>query len=103
PLGLVVVGSCLILGLLTRTSCVVGAILLLSFYLAMPPWPGTPETLRAEGHLIINKNLVEMLALLTLATLPTGRWVGIDRLLSHLGKRQAAAKPQAAAPPAARS
>ncbi len=100
PLGLVIVGSCLILGLLTRTSCVVGAVLLLSFYLAMPPWPGTPENLRTEGHyLIINKNIVEMLALLTLATLPTGRWAGLDRLLSHLGKRgakPAPAKPQAA-------
>jgi uncharacterized membrane protein YphA (DoxX/SURF4 family) len=82
PLGLVMVGACLLLGFLTRTGCVLGALLLLSFYLAMPPWPGGPENPRAEGHyLFINKNVIEMLALLVLATTPSGRWAGLDRVL----------------------
>jgi uncharacterized membrane protein YphA (DoxX/SURF4 family) len=88
--GLVVIGGCLLLGLLTRTACVGGALFLLMFYLAMPPFPGLLENPRAEGHyLYINKNLIEMLALLTLATTRSGRWVGLDGLF-QLFKRDRA-------------
>src|SRR4029077_4590445 len=67
--GIILTGACLLWGLLTRTFCVVGAYLLFMFFLAMPPLPGWPESPRAEGHyLFINKNIIEMLALLTLAT-----------------------------------
>ena len=63
--------------LLLAASFAAGALLLLSFYLSMPPFPWLPENLRAEGHyLFVNKNLIEMLALLALATVPSGRWVG---------------------------
>jgi uncharacterized membrane protein YphA (DoxX/SURF4 family) len=80
--GITAVGVCLLLGFLTRTACVVGAGLLLMFFLAMPPLPDWPESPRAEGHyLFINKNIIEMLALLTLATTRSGRWAGIDGLL----------------------
>jgi uncharacterized membrane protein YphA (DoxX/SURF4 family) len=83
--GLIVVGGCLLLGLFTRTACVAGALLLLMFYLAMPPLPGLPENPRSEGHyLLINKNLVEMLALLALATTYSGRWAGLDGLIHFL-------------------
>lgn len=82
--GITLTGVFLLVGLLTRTSCVVGAGLLLMFFLAMPPLPGWPESPRAEGHyLFINKNIIEMLALLTLATTRTGRWVGLDGLLHY--------------------
>jgi uncharacterized membrane protein YphA (DoxX/SURF4 family) len=82
--GLLAVGILLIAGLLTRTACLAGAVFLLSFFLAMPPLPGLPESPRAEGHyLYINKNIIEMLALLSLATTRSGRWAGIDGLL-HL-------------------
>jgi len=80
--GLVAVGGCLLIGFLTRTACLVGAMFLLMFFLAMPPLPFWPESPRAEGHyLYINKNIIEMFALLALATLRTGRWVGVDGLL----------------------
>ncbi|MBM4068403.1 MAG: DoxX family protein [Planctomycetes bacterium] len=83
--GLVAVGACLLVGLLTRTACVGGAIFLLMFYLAMPPLPGWPDNPRAEGHyLLINKNVIEMLALLALATTRSGRWAGLDGLLQFL-------------------
>src|SRR5262249_31329728 len=73
PLGLVVIGGCLLLGLCTRTACVLGVVLLLSFYVAMPPLPGSPDNPKAEGHyLIVNKNVIELLALLTLATTASG-------------------------------
>ncbi|MBL8799300.1 MAG: DoxX family protein [Planctomycetia bacterium] len=80
--GLVAVGICLLIGLLTRSACVAGASFLLLFYLAMPPLLGMPDNPKAEGHyLFINKNIIEMLALLTLATTRSGRWVGLDGLL----------------------
>ena len=83
--GLLAVGVCLLLGFLTRPACLVGAAFLALFYLSQPPFPWVPEVLRSEGHyLFVNKNLIEALALLALATLPTGRWVGLDGLLQFL-------------------
>jgi uncharacterized membrane protein YphA (DoxX/SURF4 family) len=86
--GLTAVGACLLLGLFTRTACVCGAAFLLLFYLTMPALPWVPEVARSEGHyLFINKNLIEMLALLALATTRSGQWVGLDGLLRFLNPR----------------
>jgi uncharacterized membrane protein YphA (DoxX/SURF4 family) len=83
--GLTIVGACLIIGLFTRLSCVAGAAFLLMFYLAMPALPWLPESPRAEGHyLFINKNIIEMVALLTLATTASGKWLGLDGLVQFL-------------------
>jgi uncharacterized membrane protein YphA (DoxX/SURF4 family) len=80
--GLTAVGACLLLGLFTRSACVAGAAFLLLFYLAMPALPWLPESPRAEGHYVfINKNIIEMLSLLTLATTRSGCWAGLDGLL----------------------
>jgi uncharacterized membrane protein YphA (DoxX/SURF4 family) len=85
PWGLTLIGACLLFGLFTRTACVAGAAFLLTLYLAMPPFPWLPETLRTEGHyLFVNKNVIEMLALLTLATTASGRWAGLDGLVQFL-------------------
>jgi uncharacterized membrane protein YphA (DoxX/SURF4 family) len=98
--GLVAVGVGLIAGCFTRLAAVVGAGLLLSFFLAMPPLPYLPESPKAEGHyLYVNKNIIEMFALLALAFLPTGRWAGLDGLLQFLnpfnwrGKKRAPLAP----------
>lgn len=83
--GLTLAGAGLILGLFTRLSCIVGAGLLLMFFLALPPLPGLPDNPMAEGkYLFVNKNLIEMLALLALATMPSGRWLGLDALLAYI-------------------
>ncbi len=83
--GLAIVGACLILGLFTRLSCIAGAGFLLMFYLAAPALPWLPESPRSEGHyLFINKNIIEMIALLALATTQSGKWVGLDGLLQFL-------------------
>lgn len=79
--GLTALGTTLILGLFTRFSCVMAGIMLFSFYLAMPPWPGSPPIPGPEHSLIINKNLIEVIALFALAAIPTGLWFGLDRLL----------------------
>ncbi len=82
--GLTVFGLLLILGLFTRVSALGGAALLTLFYLAMPPWPGVQEIPSIEHNLIVNKVFVEMLALLAIAALPSGKWFGLDAVISAL-------------------
>jgi uncharacterized membrane protein YphA (DoxX/SURF4 family) len=79
--GTVIVGLLLILGFFSRLSALGAASFLVMFYLSMPPWRGLPDNPLAEGHyLIVNKNLIEFLACLVLASLPTGLWLGLDAL-----------------------
>jgi thiosulfate dehydrogenase [quinone] large subunit len=83
--SLLVLGACLMLGIFSRASSLATALLVLSFYLAMPPLPGWPEGPRLEGHyLLINKTLIEVIALLALTFIPTGRWAGLDGLLQFV-------------------
>jgi uncharacterized membrane protein YphA (DoxX/SURF4 family) len=83
--GLLVVGLCLLLGLLTRPACLVAIVFLMAFYLAAPPPPFGPEDPQAKEHFyLINWNLIECVALLTLATTRSGRWLGLDGLLRFL-------------------
>lgn len=92
--GLVVIGALLVVGLFTRLACVAGALFLLSFYLAMPAFPWLPEPAMSEGHyLFVNKNIIEMLALLAIAASRPGQRYGLDlwvRLIVGLfrGKRR---------------
>jgi uncharacterized membrane protein YphA (DoxX/SURF4 family) len=81
--GLAVIGGCLLIGLLTRFNCVLAAGFLLMIYFASSPFPWFPAPPNNEGnYLYVNKNLVEMLALLALATTASGRWFGVDALIS---------------------
>lgn len=82
--GLTILGATLIVGLFTRVSAVLGAAMLVMFYLPMPPWPGVPEAPGPEHSFIINKNLIEALALLAIAALPTGQWFGVDAWLGRV-------------------
>jgi uncharacterized membrane protein YphA (DoxX/SURF4 family) len=88
---LIGLGCLLIAGFFSRTAALGGAALLLSFYLAVPPWPGVEdlvETAGPEHSFIINKNLIEVIALLAIASMPTGRWLGLDQLTSVLFRRR---------------
>ena len=79
------VGACLLLGLFTRTSCVLGALFLAATYLTWPAVPWLPLPPNTEGNpVFVNKNIIELLALLALAIHPTGRWLGIDALFCRL-------------------
>jgi uncharacterized membrane protein YphA (DoxX/SURF4 family) len=79
---LVVVGACLMAGLFTRVACVLGAGFLVMTYLAYPPFPWYPVAPNTEGNpLFINKNVIECIALLALACMPTGRWMGLDAIV----------------------
>ena len=83
--GLTVVGLLLILGLFTRLASVAGIAFVLLFYLAAPPWVGYFYALPSEGsYLIVNKNLVELCALLVIMLTGSGRFAGLDRILHRL-------------------
>ena len=92
--GLTILGGCLIVGLFSRTSCLLSAGFLLMTYLCMPPFPWLPTAPNNEGYyLFVNKNVIEMLALLALATTASGRWFGLDALIHAIffGRRRPAA------------
>lgn len=73
-------GLLLICGLATRPAAVMGAGMLMSFYLVWPPFPGVIDPPGSTEHaLFINKNFIEAVALLAIASLPTGQWFGLDR------------------------
>lgn len=80
--GLTILGIMLLVGCGTRIAAVAGAFMMVMFYLPLPPWPGVPEAPGPEHSLFINKNLIEAIALLAIASLPTGQWFGLDRLCS---------------------
>ena len=89
--GLTLVGLCLMLGFLTPLAALGGAVYLLNFYLSMPPWPGLPVGPQSEGHyLYINKNIIEMLGCLVIASTPNGLWLGLDSLFfGRWGRKKA--------------
>ncbi len=53
--------------------------------MTQPAWPGIfPPDPAVTGHaLLINKDFIEMLALLVMASVPAGRWGGLDYFLYH--------------------
>lgn len=79
--ALVAAGLMLMLGLLTQLGCAIAVGLLATFYVSALPLSGLPE-LRAEGtYLVVDKNLIELLAVVVLMASRTGRIAGLDLLL----------------------
>jgi uncharacterized membrane protein YphA (DoxX/SURF4 family) len=77
--GITIVGALLIVGLFARLAALAGAGFLLSVVLAQPPW--------LSESIATYPQLLEMLTLLTLATVPVGRWAGLDFFLHFLLRR----------------
>jgi thiosulfate dehydrogenase [quinone] large subunit len=83
--GLTLVGVCLILGLFTRLASLAGIGFILLFYLCNPPFVGYFYSIPTEGsYLIVNKNLVELCALVVILVTGSGRFAGVDRILHGL-------------------
>lgn len=95
--GLLILGVLLLLGLATRVAAVGGAVMLLSFYLVWPPWPGVPPAAGPEHSFIVNKNLIEIVALLAIAAMPTGTWFGVDGLIGRLVSKSKSKKAETVA------
>lgn len=74
------IGVCLIAGLFTRFAAWSGAAFLFLIVLSQPAWPGYyPPPPPAVGHaMIVNKEFVEMIALMVIGATVVGRWGGLD-------------------------
>jgi len=77
-LVLTAIGVCLMLGLFTPVAAIAAAAQLAMFYFASPPWPGLPAASVAGHYLYIDRNFIEGVAALLIASTPTGRWAGLD-------------------------
>ena len=87
--GLTVAGACLVVGLFSRLSALWAAVFLAMIYLSNPAPPLGAGNPADPGHyLFVNKELIECLAALVLATVPTGRWLGLDALIRGLITRR---------------
>jgi hypothetical protein len=70
-----------------------GAIILLSlFYLSAIPFQGTPQPGNEGTYLLVNKNLIELVAIFALLLFDTGRIAGLDMLLTRRKKKSQLAR-----------
>lgn len=78
--GLILIGLGLILGLFTRTAIISGIVLMAFYYLSHPPFVGLKYAVPSDGsYLVINKMVIEGLALAVLLVFPTWKEWGVDR------------------------
>jgi len=84
-LGLMLLGICLMIGLFTRAAAICGILLLGMIYAAMPPldYAGFVVSTAQGTELYVDKNLIEILALVVVASFPTGHIMGLDILVRH--------------------
>jgi len=86
--GLILIGLGLMLGAFTRLAAAGGILLIALYYLCNPPFVGLFYSIPAEGNYIfINKNIVELAALVVLLLIPTQQMAGVDRILGKLLKK----------------
>lgn len=85
-----IIGGCLIVGLFTRLAAAGGAAFMLSIVISQPelPWIYPPAPLSSGHAFLVNKDFIEMIALVTLATVPVGRWGGLDFFIHYLFRRK---------------
>lgn len=70
-MGLTLIGAGLLLGLFTRFASVSGIVLLFLYYFAYPPFGDQMTGVFSDGHYwIINRNLIEILALIIIYMFP---------------------------------
>jgi thiosulfate dehydrogenase [quinone] large subunit len=79
--GLLLIGLSLLLGLFTRIGAAAGFVLLSLFYLLYIPTLGVPQPNNEGVYLIVNKTLIEAVAVAVLLVFDTGRMAGLDMLL----------------------
>lgn len=88
--GLSLLGLALILGLFTRVSAVLAAVLISLYYIANPPFIGLRGIVGEGNYLIVNKNLIEIVTLLLLALVPRGTMYGLDGIVGAIRDRRRA-------------
>jgi thiosulfate dehydrogenase [quinone] large subunit len=91
--GLTAIGLALIVGFLARPAAIAGVVVLALYYIVAPPFVGLASSMPTEGsYLVVNKVLIEAIALLVLIAFPTERQFGLDGVIFR--KRQAARRAQ---------
>jgi len=89
--GLILIGLGLFLGLFTRIAGAAGIVLLSLYYVASPPFIGSPGETAGGGHfLLVNMNLIEAMTLALLVLTPKKMLYGIDGMLADLKQRRTA-------------
>ncbi len=87
--ALLLAGMGMLAGCLTKSACFGAALFLFFTYLLQPSFPWLPAPPMNEGNYIfVNKNVVECVALLVLASLPTGYWFGVDAMFGWFRANQ---------------
>lgn len=87
--GLTVIGLCLILGCFSRIASIGAVAFLLLYYLSHPPYIGSDYMMPTEGsYLWVDKNVIEIGALMVLIYFPTSHIIGLDRYISRLTNRR---------------
>ena len=91
-IALTAIGLCMILGFCNRLACLGAAAFLFNVVMSQFPWPGIyPPLPDIVGHfMFVSKDFIEMVACLLLASVPAGRWGGLDFFLYHCGGRKVA-------------
>ena len=80
-----IVGALLVVGLFTRLSCFSAAGFLFLTILTQLSVPWLPAAPNNEGsYLFVNKNVIEMIALLALMTMHSGKWLGLDAVMCRV-------------------
>jgi uncharacterized membrane protein YphA (DoxX/SURF4 family) len=78
-----ILGGFLLIGLFTRLSSVALAGFLLQVVLIVPALPSASPPPGEMGHyLYVDMHVIEMVALLVLAAVPTGKWFGLDAIFT---------------------
>jgi uncharacterized membrane protein YphA (DoxX/SURF4 family) len=85
--GLVLIGLALLTGAFARPAAVAGSALLGLYYVASPPLVGFPTNGAEGSYLVVNKNLVEAIALAVVAAFPVGGFFGVERAAAGLWTR----------------
>ncbi|MDR1938229.1 MAG: DoxX family membrane protein [Tannerellaceae bacterium] len=81
--GLILVGAGLFAGLFSKPCKLAAMLLLALYYLAYPPFAAFGSHIHAEGsYWIINKNLIELVALIVLYLFPSSSITGLDRFIN---------------------
>jgi thiosulfate dehydrogenase (quinone) large subunit len=87
--GLMAVGISLLMGLKVRWGCIAGILLLVFYYLAHPPFAGLPQGPSEGSYWIVNKNLIEIAALMVVYQFPLTAAFGLENLFLKKNKTTA--------------
>lgn len=82
--GLILIGAALVIGMYERIAAICGIVLLGLYYFAYPPFNLMQYNITGEGQsFIVNATLLEIIALIVLFAIPTGKLFGLARLSEY--------------------